>query len=92
MGSMNATGWVLVAATGGPEALWDLLNEFAERTEDDGPGVHGFNPGSGLPRWCVHPNSNPGIEFRDDDLCEALLMAALWKAGQMNEADMWRRD
>jgi hypothetical protein len=88
---MNATGWVLVAAAGTLNDLWDLLVEFAERTEDEGPGVH-WLPSSEKYRWCVHPNSDPAIEFRGDDLHELLALAAMWKAKQMDETFMWRRD
>lgn len=91
MGAMNASGWVLLAAASeDSDAIWDLLNEFAARTGAEGPTVHAM--GEGLPRYCVHPDSSPGVEFRDDNLRQALLMGAVWKASQMPEDDVWRRD
>jgi hypothetical protein len=91
MGSLNPMGWALVAtASGTVETLWDMLGEFAQRTGDEGPTVHALVPG--LPRWCVHPNSQQGVEFRHDDLLEALKLAVTWKAMQMDPDDLWRRD
>lgn len=91
MGSMNAPGWLIVALAGGsPESLWDLLCEFGRMTETDGPTVHALP--QGLPRWCVHPDSSPDVEFRSDDLHEALFNAAAWKASVMPADLIWRRD
>jgi hypothetical protein len=86
----NATGWVLIAASNeSPDSLWDLLLEFGERTGTDGPTVHALS--SGDKRYCVHPDSSPDVEFRDDSLHQALLLAAMWKARQMPD-EIWRRD
>jgi hypothetical protein len=93
MGALNAMGWVLcVSAAEGPDEVWDLLNEFGERTGTDGPTVHAMARDSGQPRYCVHPDSTPEVEFRHDDLREALLLGAVWKAERMDAAEMWRRD
>lgn len=93
MGAMNAMGWVLCETAGGSaDGLWDLLVEFGERSGADGPTVHALPRGEGLRRYCVHPDSDPAVEFRDDDLREALLAAAVWKARQMPVDDVWRRD
>lgn len=90
MGAMNAMGWALCAsASESADELWDLLVEFAERADTDGPTVHCL--GNGDPRYCVHPDSRLEVEFRDDDLREALLRAAIWKAAQLDPDDVWRR-
>lgn len=87
---MNAMGWALVAvASGTIEELWDYLNELNERAGTAGPGIHALH--SGQPRWCVHPDGRPEIEFRDDDLHEALTRAVIWKAAQIDPEDIWRR-
>jgi hypothetical protein len=93
MGSMSALGHVLVAsASGEVDAVWDLLDEMAVRhtgRESAGVVVHSLGPEQ--PRFCVHPTGEEEHEFRHDVLLEALLMGAVWLAGQLGD-DLWRRD
>lgn len=93
MGRMNAWGHVLVAITMGTDALWDLLHELAERAGLDGPILHGFEPGRGLPRWCLHPTREPGVELRGDDLQRVLVAGAAYLAKHhLPDYEIWGRD
>lgn len=90
---MNAVGHVAVAMVAeGPEELWDVMCELAERAGKEGPGLHGFAPDASQPRFCLHPTSEPRIELRGDDLRKLLFSGAMYLAGLLDESEMWRRD
>jgi predicted deacetylase len=101
MGAMNATAHVLCAAAGGSvDEMWRLCEEMVERLRGrvsigDGLTLHGFTAAdleSGTPRYCFHPSGEQEIEFRSDDLDEALLKGAMYLARLLPDNEMWRRD
>ena len=95
MGEMNAMAWILVCGDD-QDALWDLTEEMCQRVAGPQGGIGAHSLGNPeLPRYCVHPQlaeDAPAAEFRNDDLKDALLGAAIWVAQQLPEDETWRRD
>jgi hypothetical protein len=91
---MTAGAHLLVAIAtddgGKVDALWDFCDDAALRLTGDpnaGVGVHALPPDH--PRYCVHPTSSPDIEFRADDLAEALAAAGGWLTEQLGPEVTW---
>jgi hypothetical protein len=101
MGSLNAAGWLLCVGAGGDvNELWDFGEELRGRLGDriagGPPGLHGFTreeraAGMGA-RYCYHPTGESHVEFRADELRDALLAGIGYLVRLMPEDEMWRRD
>lgn len=102
MGAMNAWGHLVVVGAGDDtNELWDFAEELrdrlGERIGGHAPGLHGFTRRErhempAAKRFCYHPTGEPHIEFRSDDLHEAILAGAAYLAKLLPEDELWRRD